>query len=149
LRNLGHRLLVEYQFWDLRVMLPHSRGEAGGRPTEPAHRFYGHQAVGHIGQDMRGSERLQLLLLGPLHQTRANRAVFRMIGEVVDQQIRIEENGGARGNVVKCHGDSTRLNSGSVASRSRVSASPVQGIIPAVCWARLGAARSVPWTISC
>src|SRR5262249_9366793 len=55
----------------------------------------------------------------------------------------------AVGKVIELHDDSKSPNSGSLISRSSVSKSPFQGIIPAVCRAIVGTDCTVTWTLSC
>src|SRR5258707_1058544 len=111
------------------MVFAQARRQSGSRPAQSVHRFNGHQAMRNISQNMRRDESVQVLLLDPFHQPGASAAVLRMVGEVIDKDICIEKDRCARWKIVKYHGDSVRPNSGSVAIRSRVSASPVHGIM--------------------
>src|SRR5262245_52067435 len=97
---------------------------------------------------MRGEVAAQILILDALKQTGTGCPILRMIRKVVDQRISVKEDLRASGDGIEGHGDSRIPNSGSRARRSKVSGSPFQGIIPAVCWATLTAVCTVTITFS-
>src|SRR5713226_5318962 len=126
-----------------------SRGQAGSRPGQPAHGLQGHDTMGYVGQAVRGGEALDFLVLDPFQQRRAGSAVFGVVGEVVNERVGVHEDRIPCLQISEGHGDSKIPNSGSPTMRSSVSTSPVHGIIPAVCLARLMVGRIVTMTFSC
>src|SRR5712692_4574992 len=91
LPDFDSRLAMQSEIWDLGVMFSQACGQAGGRPTEPAHRLDGHEPVGDIGEAVGRSEALNLLEFDPFHQAGAGGAVLGVVGKMVDECVRIEE----------------------------------------------------------
>src|SRR5262249_38798235 len=122
--------------------------QAGRGPTQPSHRLDGHEPMSAVGQAVRKGDPLEFLVLDPFDQLRASAAVAGVVGEMVDERVGVQEDRVAALEIVEGHGDSRMPKSGSRTMRSSVSTSPVQGIIPAVCRARLSAGRIVTETFS-
>ena len=148
-RDLRDGLDVKGQLWDLDVMFAQASRDPGRRPAKPIDRFEGHQAMGDLTQDVRRDEAGQVLVLDPLHQLGAGRSEGGMVGEVVNQRIRIEEDRRRGRDLGEGHGDSSTLNSSSSAIRRRTSGSPVHLSIPAVRSAQLSCGSMVMRTVSC
>jgi hypothetical protein len=118
-------------------------------PGEGSDRLYGHDPVGHFGQDMRGRQASDFLVFDTLEQLGASGAVPRIRGEVVNKEIRIEKDRLSGNQIGERHACSMGSNSTSSARRLSVSWSPVHGIIPAVSVTQLLAVCTVTWTRSC
>jgi len=119
------------------MMFLESSGQAGSRPSHVRFCLNGHNAVRDVRQAIRRSEALKFLELNSFNQASAGTPIFGMIGEMVDERVGVYEDRLASLEIVEDHGDSMMPNSGSRAKRSRVSTSPVQGTMPAVCLAKL------------
>src|SRR5438105_3973791 len=89
-----------------------------------------HQLVGSFSQNMRGGKSVNLPILNPLHKLAARSSESRVRAKMIDERVRIQKNGVPGRKVGEDHGPPSGRNSGSRATRSMVSASPVQPMIP-------------------
>jgi serine/threonine protein kinase/Flp pilus assembly protein TadD len=67
----------------------------------------GHQAVGNFGEDCCGRVARDLLILDALEQLAARTAPVGVGSEVVNERVRVDENGVAGNEVKECHGSSS------------------------------------------
>ncbi len=91
LQDSLNRLLEARELLHQGGMLPEPPCDSRHRLREGANRFNRHDPLGHLGQDVRGGETPDFLVLDALEELTASSAVLRVRDEVVNEWIRIQE----------------------------------------------------------
>ncbi len=124
-RHFINGVLETTELRDFGMMLPQPLSDPLERPAESDGRFHGHETMANIGKDVRRRESDELLPAHAIQKLLATGAKDGMRKEMVNEDIRIDEQGRSTWDLIDSHGDSRIPNSSSSASRSALSASPV------------------------
>jgi hypothetical protein len=78
-------------------------GNALSGPTEAVTRLNGHEPVGHLADDVRRRETLEILMFHAIEEYLASRSVGRVSEDRVDQGVGVQKDAGSAGDVCKRH----------------------------------------------
>src|SRR5438132_7339096 len=147
-RDAGEGLAINAQTGNLGMVFAQPCSNSSNGPALQADRFERHQAVGHVGHDVCRSEAPHLLELDALQELGTGHAVLGVVGEMVNECVRVDKDRRPRRDAGERHGDSRMLKSSSSAMRRNTAGSPVHLSMPAVRSAQVRSGAMVMRTFS-
>src|SRR5262249_39937877 len=148
-RDFLNGLTEELQGLHARGMISKMEGNAARLPTERLHGFDRHQPMGHLTDNVGGTDANDLLVFDSLEKLGGRRSKLHVGFEMVDEHAGIDEGRRASGQIGIDHAVSSGSSSGLNATKSASSWLPVQPMRPAVCRTRLVTGLTVIWTLAC
>jgi hypothetical protein len=82
---------------------PETVRDSLGWPTEAVTCLDGHEAVGHLAENVRRCETQQILMFNPIQEELAGRSVGRVSDDRVDQRVGVEKDADSGWDICKRH----------------------------------------------